>query len=250
MEARWRPPRRRRRLDGVRVAATARQRLQRRRPSNSGDPANYPAETATYVPEGRLFVANTGGHLFALSQKCPHLGCRVPFCDSSGRFECPCHGSKYDLGGEWIEGPAPRGMDRYDLSLVGGTLVVDTSKLIGGPDRGRHAVPHARQGPVLRTEGLTPCPRERPTPPPFEPAELERSLDRYLAVGPRVHGRAHRRVRRVPRARADAARTTPPRSRRPRTARSARSCSRPTARAATARARSEAAHRCSTPRSS
>ena len=26
-------------------------------------------------------------------------------------------------------------------------------------------------------------PRERPTPPPFEPAELERSLDRYLAWG-------------------------------------------------------------------
>ncbi len=26
-------------------------------------------------------------------------------------------------------------------------------------------------------------PRERPSPPPFEPAELERSLDRYLAVG-------------------------------------------------------------------
>ena len=70
------------------------------------------------MPEGRLFVANAGGHLFALSQKCPHLGCRVPFCDSSGRFECPCHGSKFDLGGEWIEGPAPRGMDRYDLTLA------------------------------------------------------------------------------------------------------------------------------------
>jgi cytochrome b6-f complex iron-sulfur subunit len=101
-----------------------------------GDPANYPPESATYVIEGRLFVANASGHLFALSQKCPHLGCRVPFCDSSGRFECPCHGSKFDLGGEWIEGPAPRGMDRYELSLENGTLVVDTSKLTAGPDRG------------------------------------------------------------------------------------------------------------------
>jgi cytochrome b6-f complex iron-sulfur subunit len=101
-----------------------------------GDPANYPPESATYVIEGRLFVANASGHLFALSQKCPHLGCRVPFCDSSGRFECPCHGSKFDLGGEWIEGPAPRGMDRYELSLENGTLVVDTSKLTAGPERG------------------------------------------------------------------------------------------------------------------
>ena len=98
--------------------------------------------------EGRLFVANAGGHLFALSQKCPHLGCRVPFCDSSGRFECPCHGSKFDLGGEWIQGPAPRGMDRYDLSLQNGKLLVDTSKLTDGPDRGAHQYLTPAKGPA------------------------------------------------------------------------------------------------------
>jgi cytochrome b6-f complex iron-sulfur subunit len=103
---------------------------------NLGDPSRYPAGSATYVPQGRMFVANTGSVIYALSQKCPHLGCRVPFCDSSGWFECPCHGSKYDLGGEWIEGPAPRGMDRFDLKLVSGSLVADTSNLISGPPRG------------------------------------------------------------------------------------------------------------------
>ena len=113
-----------------------------------GDPANYPSGSATYVIEGRLFVANAGGHLFALSQKCPHLGCRVPFCDSSGRFECPCHGSKFDLGGEWIQGPAPRGMDRYDLSLQNGKLLVDTAKLTDGPDRGAHQYLTPAKGPA------------------------------------------------------------------------------------------------------
>ena len=112
-----------------------------------GNPANYPPDTATYVIEGRLFIANASGHLFALSQKCPHLGCRVPFCDSSGRFECPCHGSKFDLGGEWIEGPAPRGMDRYNLSLSNGTLLVDTSTLTDGPDRGAHQYLTPPKGP-------------------------------------------------------------------------------------------------------
>jgi Rieske Fe-S protein len=115
-----------------------------------GDPANYPTNTATYVTEGRLFVANAGGHVFALSQKCPHLGCRVPFCDSSGRFECPCHGSKFDLGGEWIEGPAPRGMDRYDLRLENGALVVDTSKLAAGPDRGADQFQTPPKGPACQ----------------------------------------------------------------------------------------------------
>ncbi len=115
-----------------------------------GDPANYPIDTATYVTEGRLFVANAGGHLFALSQRCPHLGCRVPFCDSSGRFECPCHGSKFDLGGEWIQGPAPRGMDQYDLRLENGSLVVDTSKLSAGPDRGADQFLTPPKGPACR----------------------------------------------------------------------------------------------------
>ena len=103
-----------------------------------GKPSSYPPQSATYVPDGRLFVANTGTRIFALSQRCPHLGCRVPFCDSSGRFECPCHGSVYDLDGEWIKGPAPRGLDRYQLTLDSstGALVADTTKVIIGPSRG------------------------------------------------------------------------------------------------------------------
>ena len=99
-------------------------------------PSTYTTDTATYVPEGRLYVANAQGNLFALSQKCPHLGCRVPFCESSGRFECGCHGSIFDLGGEWIQGPSPRGMDRYPVSVVGSDLVVDTTILEPGPDHG------------------------------------------------------------------------------------------------------------------
>ena len=49
----------------------------------------------------------------ALYQKCPHLGCRVPWCKTSQWFECPCHGSQYNRVGEKKGGPAPRGMDRF-----------------------------------------------------------------------------------------------------------------------------------------
>ena len=122
-------------------------------PLNLGSPSQYAPESATYVPQGRLFVAHTGTEIYALSQKCPHLGCRVPFCDSSGRFECPCHGSRYDLGGEWIQGPAPRGMDRYALKLVGGNLVADTSKVIVGPPRGAHRYLTPAKGPSCVVKG-------------------------------------------------------------------------------------------------
>lgn len=115
--------------------------------------SNYPADTATYVTAGRLWIANTGTQLFALSQRCPHLGCRVPFCESSGHFECPCHGSKFDIGGEWIEGPAPRGMDKFELSMEGDSLVVDTSKLLPGPERGATAYFKPAKGPTCAPGG-------------------------------------------------------------------------------------------------
>jgi Rieske Fe-S protein len=101
-----------------------------------GTTANFPEGTSTYVPEGRMYVVNANDYLFALSEKCPHLGCHVPFCASSGRFECPCHGSVYDLAGEYIKGPAPRGMDRYDITLHGDDVIVDTNVLKSGPPRG------------------------------------------------------------------------------------------------------------------
>jgi nitrite reductase/ring-hydroxylating ferredoxin subunit len=117
------------------------------------DPANYKPGTATFVNAGRLWVANADGHLFAFSQKCPHLGCRVPFCDSSGRFECPCHGSIFDIGGEWISGPSPRGMDQHPLAIEKGQLVVDTSKHIAGPDRGATRFLTPAKGPACAGEG-------------------------------------------------------------------------------------------------
>ena len=101
-----------------------------------GKIASFAKDTSTYIPAGRMYVVNANNYLFALSQKCPHLGCHVPYCESSGRFECPCHGSIYDLAGEYITGPAPRGMDRYKVTLSGDDVVVDTSTLEAGPAHG------------------------------------------------------------------------------------------------------------------
>ncbi len=47
-------------------------------------------------------------------------------------------------------GPAPRGMDRYDLQLVDGVLVVDTSKLSTGPDRGANEYLTPPKGPACQ----------------------------------------------------------------------------------------------------
>ena len=72
---------------------------------------------------------NDGTYWIALYQKCVHLGCRVPFRDDCHSFKCPCHGSHYNVDGEYIDGPAPRSLDRFDLSFQGGQVIVNTGKI-------------------------------------------------------------------------------------------------------------------------
>jgi cytochrome b6-f complex iron-sulfur subunit len=69
--------------------------------------------------------------LMALWQRCVHLGCRVPSCESSQGFECPCHGSKYNRHGEYEDGPAPRNLDRFAVDIdAAGQLVIDTGTVV------------------------------------------------------------------------------------------------------------------------
>jgi len=108
----------------------------------------------TYFLNGRFYVTQHEGGLRALYQKCPHLGCRVPFCESSGRFECPCHGSVYNVIGEYISGPAPRGMDRFQIAISpDGRVLVDTTSVIEGPARGILTGPDTATGRSCRAGG-------------------------------------------------------------------------------------------------
>jgi len=82
-----------------------------------------------------LYDGLLDGGLMALFQRCVHLGCRVPFCEQSQWFECPCHGSKYNRAGEYRDGPAPRGLDRFAVRIEDGVVKVDTSAIVQGPAR-------------------------------------------------------------------------------------------------------------------
>ena len=86
--------------------------------------------------------------IVALYQKCPHLGCRVPQCASSQWFECPCHGSQYNQVGEKKAGPAPRGMDRFAISVdASGDVVIDTGTVFTGPAIGTNTTGQEAEGP-------------------------------------------------------------------------------------------------------
>jgi cytochrome b6-f complex iron-sulfur subunit len=103
---------------------------------------NYDGDGADTVYKGII-----GDGLMALYQKCVHLGCRVPFCQVSQWFECPCHGSKYNRVGEYRDGPAPRSMDRFKVFIENNTVHVDTSERIIGPPRGTDTIHQTPEGP-------------------------------------------------------------------------------------------------------
>ena len=69
----------------------------------------------------------------ALYQCCVHLGTTVKFYNQCGSFKCPSHGAHYHCDGEYLDGPAPRSMDRFLLSFRADHIVVDTGTLLHAP---------------------------------------------------------------------------------------------------------------------
>ena len=115
-----------------------------------------PGDAPVRIPEGRFFLVNlepgttpngeeTPGGLLALWQKCPHLGCTVPwrpdftYGGRAGWFRCPCHGSTFTKeGGILVFGPSSRPMDRFQIDPQDdGSIVVKTgvtAALKGSPE--------------------------------------------------------------------------------------------------------------------
>jgi cytochrome b6-f complex iron-sulfur subunit len=114
--------------------------------------APFPTDQATLdkakkvYGDGAVYSGMKAGYV-ALYQKCVHLGCRVPWCQTSQWFECPCHGSKYNRVGEKKGGPAPRGLDRFALSVGNGAIVVDTKTTYQGPPIGTDTTGQGQDGP-------------------------------------------------------------------------------------------------------
>jgi cytochrome b6-f complex iron-sulfur subunit len=102
---------------------------------------------AKKVPQYQPVLAGMEEGIIALYQKCVHLGCKVPWCQTSQWFECPCHGSKYSRVGEKRGGPAPRGLDRFVVTVSGDKLNIDTGIVIIGPPIGTDTTGQGAEGP-------------------------------------------------------------------------------------------------------
>jgi cytochrome b6-f complex iron-sulfur subunit len=76
-----------------------------------------------------FWVVRYQGIIYALSTTCTHLGCTPNWLEREEKFKCPCHGSGFKITGVNFEGPAPRPLERWGVSLAeDGQLLVDKSK--------------------------------------------------------------------------------------------------------------------------
>lgn len=105
-------------------------------------PARFRAASLTQLVPGsvifdadrRVFIFRAkAGYLYALSAICTHLGCTTRWKPGGipghpeGVIACPCHGSVFSRKGDVLHGPAPRPLDRFQLSLEGNAIYVNTS---------------------------------------------------------------------------------------------------------------------------
>jgi cytochrome b6-f complex iron-sulfur subunit len=120
----------------------------------AGTVSEFEVGDVKIIREGKFYVTRVPEGFLALYWKCPHLGCTVPWAEGDpampgppgpgdvaftdkGRFKCPCHGSIYNRYGQIIQGPAPRPMDLFPVSIdSSGKISVETgpSKVITRPE--------------------------------------------------------------------------------------------------------------------
>ena len=96
----------------------------------AGKVSDFKVGQVTPFRKERSFILRTGEGFLAISGVCPHLHCIVNWNEMQKKFECPCHGAKFNEFGEVLEGPPPRPLDLYRLQIAAGNLVVDTASPI------------------------------------------------------------------------------------------------------------------------
>jgi nitrite reductase/ring-hydroxylating ferredoxin subunit len=92
----------------------------------------YPVPAADGVQidkDNQVILVRWQNAAYAFNLACPHQNTALRWDEADGRFQCPKHHSKYRPDGEFIEGRATRGMDRFAIQRQDAQLIVDVDKM-------------------------------------------------------------------------------------------------------------------------
>ncbi|MGH7600629.1 MAG: ubiquinol-cytochrome c reductase iron-sulfur subunit [bacterium] len=96
----------------------------------AGFPGDYPIDAVStrWIKDYRTWIVRNEQGFYAIFAQCTHLGCTPRWLDAEGKFKCPCHGSGFTMEAINFEGPAPRPLERVQITLAeDGQLLIDTS---------------------------------------------------------------------------------------------------------------------------
>jgi len=78
--------------------------------------ADYPLNSSTLLPNIPAVLLHTESGFSAMSLVCTHLGCTVEV--KVNGFDCPCHGSRYDVSGNVLKGPAKLPLQKLRVEIT------------------------------------------------------------------------------------------------------------------------------------
>ena len=77
-------------------------------------------------------VKQADNSVVAFGPQCTHLGCAYHWEEGKNEFLCPCHSSLFAIDGKVLSGPAPRPLDRYDVKIEKGKLLLGALRKSAG----------------------------------------------------------------------------------------------------------------------
>ena len=83
--------------------------------AQAGSAAEVPAGEARVVRSGLGKIGvyrDDAGTAHGVSLRCTHLGCLLHFNAAERSWDCPCHGSRFDIDGSVLAGPATVALER------------------------------------------------------------------------------------------------------------------------------------------
>ncbi len=72
------------------------------------NPSFYTENISVFKKDGIYYgkYIDKNGKSHIVYNKCPHMGCSLIFNKKDITWDCPCHGSRFDIDGDIIEGPS------------------------------------------------------------------------------------------------------------------------------------------------